>query len=99
MNIIENESEKRGARRSALTVTFDYSYSFVEAGRLNCTTSQGVTTNISGGGMCFYTIAGVSMGQEMKVFNETLFESPKTAFVRWCSKISESIFKIGLQFA
>lgn len=91
--------EKRNERREFLAVTVEYSLSFLENGALSCKTSEGITSNISKGGLSLYMNNPIGTGQDIKVFNNRIFEEPKIAFVRWCSKISDSIFKVGVKFA
>lgn len=91
-------NEKRTNKRAVYSVTVEYSYSFVKDGSLGCKTGAGITTNISSGGLGLYTDRMLKAGQDLKVFSKSMAESPKKAVVRWCKKISDDMFKVGLMF-
>jgi hypothetical protein len=88
----------RASKRAVYTVTLEYSYSSVKDGSLNCVTGAGVTSNISSGGLGFYSDNMLRTGQKLKVFSKSMSENPIKGVVRWCNKISDDMFKIGLMF-
>lgn len=88
----------RASKRSVYTVTLSYSYTVVKDGSLNCVNGAGVTSNISSGGLGFYADSMLKAGQNLKVFSKSMSEDPIQAVVRWCKKISDDMFKIGLMF-
>jgi hypothetical protein len=88
----------RSSKRSVYTVTLEYSYTVVKDGSLSCVSGAGVTSNISSGGLGFYADHMLKTGQDLKVFSKSMSENPVQAVVRWCQKISDDMFKIGLMF-
>ena len=91
-------NEKRTNKRSVYTVTLEYSYAMVKDDSLSCVTGAGVSSNISSGGLGFYTDRMLKTGQDLKVFSKSMAENPVKAVVRWCQKISDDMFKVGLMF-
>jgi hypothetical protein len=55
-----------------------------------------VTNDRSRHGLGLYVEQGFPVGQRMKVFSPQLAEEPILAQVRWCSEVSNSLFRIGL---
>jgi len=91
-------SEKRREERRLFTVTFDFTYSTVLDERLRCKNSFGISTNISDSGMGFLTNEPFNKGQEITIFCPNIDETPRSAHIRWCLKLSDSLFKIGACF-
>ena len=90
--------EKRTDRRKVFTTTILYSMSLVENDRLHCLTNEALTTNISERGLGLYTGTQLKRGQDIKVYSRTLSDRPIFALVKWCSKVSDNIFKVGVEF-
>ncbi len=91
--------ERRVARRDPFTVTVQYSTYSVGDGPADCTKGFAQTANISRGGLCIYTDAPFKKDQCMTLFGRKLSEDLLTATVKWCSKLSEGIYSIGLQLS
>ncbi len=91
--------ENRTNERKFFTVTFDYTYKSVndESG-LECCNAKGVSSNISKGGLGFFTSMGLEAGQPITIYHDRIFDHPVSAEVRWCVKQSDSLFKIGVCF-
>ena len=93
--LLENRTDKR----KFCTVTFDYTFSRVndESG-LESSNAKGVSSNISKGGLGFFTSMGLEAGQPITIYHNRIFDHPVSAEVRWCVKQSDSLFKIGVCF-
>ncbi len=91
-------TQKRAEERAPFAAAVDYTYSYSEEDRLKCFTAVGITTNLSDHGLGFYTYAPVSSGQAVTVFSRQLSPEPLVTEARWCSKVSDTIFKVGLRF-
>ncbi len=89
---------KRKYQRKLFTTTVDYTYGFRSEGSLDIKTGKGVTTNLSDGGLGFYTYMPFCIGQGMDLHIWQMSRKAIPATVRWCSKVSDSIFKVGLMF-
>jgi hypothetical protein len=90
--------EKRQDKREVFTVTVEYAYSTVSNGRFARKTGAAVTTNLSKGGLGLYTNQLFNTGQNLTINGRQISDDPMNAMVRWCSRVSESIYKIGLMF-
>lgn len=89
-------TERRDGRRNLFTVTIEYSLTdevsdkFIRKG-------QGLTTNISNNGIGLILTAPVEEGQRIALYGEKLTNNPLTGSVRWCTKISDGIYRTGLR--
>jgi hypothetical protein len=90
---------RRQQKRELFTITVEYSFSSFSRDSLNCETGSGITTNISPGGLGFYTDRLIRAGQDLKVFSSHLSTEPINAVVRWCDRISDNMYKVGMMFA
>lgn len=89
---------RRTEKRSRFATAVNYAYAYTENDSLRCNTSVGITTNLSTRGLGFYTANPVKASQVVTLFNEQLFPEAVGAEARWCSQVSDSIFKVGLMF-
>jgi hypothetical protein len=89
---------KRIEERRLFTVTFDFTYSTIAEERQSCKNGFGISTNISNSGMGFLTNEPFENGQDIKVFNPRISDGPRAAQIRWCVKLSESLYKVGVCF-
>lgn len=89
--------ERRREQRDVFTVTVEYSYADNADGRPLNQWAKGLTTNISSKGLGFYTYIPLAAGQSLNISGR-LFRATVPATVRWCSKVSDHIYKIGLRF-
>ena len=90
---------QRADNREFFTVTFDYTFGSVndETG-LECNQAKGVSSNISKGGLGFFTSSDLEAGQPIILYHDKMFDRPQSAEVRWCVKQSDSLFKVGVCF-
>lgn len=95
---MSDSSEQRRSKRKFFTVTFEMAYAALEQEHLKCQNSVGISTNISEGGIGFLTNQSLHQGTEIKLYNNRIASIPKNAEVRWCVRISDSLFKVGACF-
>ena len=92
-------SDKRTEVRKVFTVTIKYdlceSSSSKYLSELACT---GLSTNLSTGGLGFFTDHKIAKGQHLMVFSDQLSHEPVYGEVRWCSRHSDYLFKVGMAF-
>ncbi len=93
-----NPAEKRSEERKLFTVTFDYTYSTMDRNRSHQEKGLGISTNISPNGVGFLTNQPFSSGQDIKIYNKNISNSPLSVQVRWCSRLSSSLYKVGASF-
>lgn len=90
---------RRTELRSPFATAVNYAYAYTENDILRSTTSVGITTNVSTRGLSFYTAAPVKASQVVTLYNRQIFPEAVGAEARWCSQVSDSIFKVGLMFS
>jgi len=90
-------SEKRGEKRDLFTVTVEFVLSGVSAAETDCLKGYGLTTNKSSSGIGLITNCPADMGQRLVLSGAKLPNQLLTGSVRWCSRISEGIYRIGLR--
>lgn len=60
---------------------------------------SGLVTNISSSGLCAYVQEILGSGEEVSVYSKNFVsKGPRVAHVKWCSKLTEDLFKVGLYF-
>lgn len=95
----EAGSEQRTEVREVFAVTMKYDLcEFIINDcipELSCT---GLSTNLSAGGMGFFTDHRIEKGQCLMVFSDKLSHNPVQGEVRWCARHSDYLFKIGIAF-
>ena len=88
--------ERREERRDLFTVTVEYAVQTPEAEEQGCSKGVGMTTNMSKNGLGLLMNCPVDEGQCMALYGDNLSDGLLTARVRWCSKVSKDIYRIGL---
>lgn len=92
-------TERRDDPRKVFTVTMQFMVSELnDSELLECKRGTGITTNLSAGGLGFFTDRCFTEGQSLTVFSNQIAPEPVCAEVRWCSRHSEDLFKVGLAF-
>jgi hypothetical protein len=76
----------------------EYTFSRLHDGEPVKGSGSGVTTNLSRGGLCFYAYHHLGEGQEVNVHSHQIARSPLLAKVRWCERISNTLYRVGLSF-
>lgn len=89
---------RRREKRGVFTATIEYSYIGEVGGEYQDVSGKGLTTNLSRRGLGFYTYLPFCKGQALTVLGRNISKRPIPATVRWCFKISDHIFKVGLMF-
>jgi hypothetical protein len=85
--------EKRRQRRELITVPVNYSY---VSGEPEASATSGITLNLSDTGMCFYTHMPLAEGAPLKVSSTAIWEEPRPAVVKWCRRITEELYRVGI---
>ena len=94
-----NSMDHRTDPRKLFTVTFDYTFSTINDGNgLECSSNKGISSNLSVGGMGFFTSQDFKEGQPIIIYNKNISDSPISAEIRWCTKHSDGLYKIGVCF-
>jgi hypothetical protein len=92
MALIQRE---RAEKRDLFTVTVEYFLPSNDPDN-DCSKGVGQTTNISDKGLCILLHCPVDEGQCMALYGSKLSSRLITGQVRWCSKLSEGIYRVGL---
>jgi len=60
---------------------------------------SGLVTNMSSSGLCAYVQETLCDGDEVSVYSKNFnTKGPRVARVKWCSKLTEDLYKVGLYF-
>ncbi len=89
--------ERRDGKRDLFTVTVEYSVQTPEAVDEGCSKGVCLTTNMSKKGLGLIMDCHVDEGQSIAIYGDNLSGGPLTANVRWCSRVSDGIYRIGLR--
>lgn len=87
---------RRKEPRNLFTITVKYSLAGNQS--FNYHTDLGLTMDISDHGLGFYTNKSIDAGQAITLYSKRLSENPVDAEVRWCSQVSEALYRVGLMF-
>lgn len=90
--------ERRHFKRELMTVPVNYTYAHVDDKQeLKCIAAKGITLNVSKEGVGFYTSLPINEGGDIKVINsKAIWDTPKNGMVRWCLKISNDLYRVGI---
>ena len=72
-----------------------YNHSIVDNNQLFI---EGVTANISLSGASIYTFTEIEEDVAIVLYGKVLGNAQKNAIVRWCEKVNNEIYKVGLSF-
>lgn len=89
--------ERRGEKRDLFTITVEFALSEEETPSNDRVKGYGLTTNKSNGGIGLITNCPVDEGQRVVLFGNKLSDKLVAGNVRWCLKISEGIYRIGVR--
>ena len=60
---------------------------------------SGLVANISGSGLCAYVQEAFDDGAVVSVYSKSFStKGPRVASVRWCSRLTDDLYKVGLFF-
>ncbi|MDA8174895.1 MAG: hypothetical protein M0018_09950 [Nitrospiraceae bacterium] len=93
----EQLTEKRDSKRDLVTVPISYNYSIQEQGETRNFTMSGISLNLSDAGICFYTHVRLEDGTALNVYGRALWDGARKGTVKWCRKITEGLFRVGVQ--
>jgi hypothetical protein len=88
-------SERRKANRDEVKDGVLYLH---EALHINQAAQNGLAFDLSIDGACIYTQQEYDENDSVKVFCKKFGDEPIKATIRWCKKVDERLFKIGLSF-
>ena len=91
-------SDKRTDRRDFYSVTIDYAYLRETYGRTEYDTCTAVTTNLSHNGAGIYTSVPLQVGTEIEITSAGISKCPCVAQVRWTSRLTSHLYRVGVQF-
>ena len=92
-------SNKRTVVREVFPVTMKYDLcESISKGSISDMSCTGLSTNLSSGGLGFFTDHRIEKGQCLMVFSDKLSHNPVQGEVRWCFRHSDYLFKVGLAF-
>ncbi len=89
--------ERREEKRDLFTVTVEYAVQTPETEEQGCSKGVGLTTNMSKNGLSLIMNCHVDEGQCIALYGDNLSNGLLTANVRWCSRVSDGIYRIGLR--
>ncbi|MDA8162869.1 MAG: PilZ domain-containing protein [Desulfobacteraceae bacterium] len=91
--------EKRREKRDLITVPMSYCLAAASGAQPQKErAASGITLNISGEGICFYTQICLEEGVAVNISSRALRERPRHGTVRWCRKITEELYRVGVSF-
>ena len=91
--------ERRRGKRDLTTVPMSYNVtaaSRTQPGKGGA--ANGITLNISNSGICFYTQICLEEGISVDITSRALWEQPRHGTVKWCRKITEELYRVGVSF-
>jgi c-di-GMP-binding flagellar brake protein YcgR len=88
------ENQKRNNDRMQISVPVIFAY----PGKEKLITNNGITFDISNGGMGFYSEKPLQKGLELQVLLPDLWNYPKSSLVRWCSMKKYNLYRVGVSF-
>ncbi len=92
--------ERRRHKRDLTTVPMSYSLPASKGTKAQKSeAANGITLNISGRGICFYTQICLEKGMPVNITSRALWEQPRHGTVQWCRKITEELYRVGVSFA
>lgn len=92
---IEKNGCIRTDKRTPVIGNIFYTHSFVDSNQLFL---EGVTANISLSGASIYTFNKIEVNVAIVLYGKVLGNVQKNAIVRWCEKVNNEIYKVGLSF-
>lgn len=69
-----------------------------ESGGISKAAQHGLAFDISNSGACIYSQQSFAEGDYVKIFCSNFGDTPIKATVRWCKKMDDRLFKVGLSF-
>jgi hypothetical protein len=92
-----NGKDRRTEKRHPCKVLIEYSFAPED-----CPSKgpwENYTTDLSFNGMGFQSKCPAKVGQKMMVLLKYVFEAPRIAEVRWCVKLDNNKYRIGVQYS
>lgn len=86
-----NRKEHRASVRDGVLYLHD-------SGSKNSMAQNGLAYDISTSGACIYTQQQFAEGETINVFCSKFGDAPIKSTVRWCKKVDERLYKVGVSF-
>jgi hypothetical protein len=90
--------DRRSETRYEVRLKIEYLAEVENCERKNPGPRETFTTDISYRGMGFYSDCPIEKGQTIEIFLRHVFKKPILAEVRWFSKLSDNLYKLGVQY-
>lgn len=65
---------------------------------LNNSAKNGIAFDVSASGACIYTQREFDQDEIVKFFCKGFGEKPRKAIIKWCKKVDDRLFKVGVLF-
>lgn len=88
-------TDKRKEKRSVLKDSVLYMH---ESHNIAKSAQNGLAFDISTSGACIYTQQEFKEDDTIKIFCSKFGDMPVQSSVRWCKKVDDRLFKIGVSF-
>lgn len=91
--------ETRAHKREPVTLPIAYSFTHGQTGSpetLNAV-KHGISLDLSESGICIYVPDHLSEGMLLNVYANDVWEGARTGTVRWCKRITEELFRVGIK--
>ena len=63
------------------------------------TCKEGTTFDIGKGGMCVFSHKCLEVGHVIEIQCESIWDKPKIGTVKWCDKIEQNLYRVGVLFS
>jgi hypothetical protein len=94
--MISSANDRRAEKRDTCSVKVEYCIDSSDCANMDCGPWVNVTSDLSYSGMGLYSAHPVRKGQKLKIFLNHISSDPITARAKWCIKLNDEIFRIGI---
>lgn len=91
-------NDRRTEKRDSCSVKVEYSIDSPECAHMDCGPWVNVTSDISYSGMGLYSEHAIRKGQKLNIFLKHLSGDPLTARARWCTRLNDELYRIGIMY-
>jgi c-di-GMP-binding flagellar brake protein YcgR len=88
--------QRRKEHRDNCSVNVEYYLDSEDCERIDCGPWNNVTSDISYSGMCLYSNREITKGHRLKIYLRHVSKDPLVAQVRWCNRLSDNLFRMGV---
>jgi hypothetical protein len=90
--------DQRKEKRDTCNVNIVFGIDPEDCDTVDCGPWSNVTFNISYTGMCIYSDREISIGKKVNIFLKHVSNDPLIAVVRWCTKMANGLYQVGIQY-